>query len=101
MRDIPAYFPKILDPHPPPLGRFVLRSRHRNTCHVEQKAWIDAVIAGLDAFAAEYAGARPFARQLGTIPGSHDVENACDRGAGVSAGNTCGLLDGAGLETLA
>src|SRR5262249_10257532 len=57
--------------------------------------------AGLDAFAAEYAGARPFARHLGTIAGSHDVEDACNRGVRIGAGDTGRLLDGTSLEALA
>src|SRR5580704_2259329 len=37
------------------------------TCHGKQEAWIDTVVARLDAFPAEHAGRRPFARRVGTL----------------------------------
>src|SRR5262245_15478883 len=101
MRDIPADFPKILDTDSPSFGRFVPGTRHRNARHVQEKARVDTVIAGLDAFAAEYAGAGPFSRQIGSFASSDDVENARDRRPGIAARDACGLLDGTGLEALA
>src|SRR5262249_58431906 len=49
------------------IARLILAPRHRHPCHAEQEARIDAVVAGLDAFAAKHAGARPFARGVRAV----------------------------------
>src|SRR6202043_946671 len=51
---------------------------HGDARHRQQEAWIDTLIARLDAFAAEHAGLRPFARGFGAIPVAHDVDDAGD-----------------------
>jgi hypothetical protein len=61
MRDVARDQAEALDAGLALLARLVLRARHRDARHVEQKARIDAVVADLDALAREHAGARPFA----------------------------------------
>src|SRR5262249_9222381 len=46
--------------------------------HAEQETRIDAVVAGLDAFAGEYAGARPFARGVRTLARAQNIDDAGD-----------------------
>ena len=58
-------------------GEFVV-PRHGDPRHAEQEARIDAVVAGLDALAAEHAGIRPFARGFRAVAGAQNVENAAD-----------------------
>src|SRR5262249_13555245 len=57
------------------VGQLVLGLRHRDARHSKQKAWIDSVIARLDARAAKHAGRGPFARDLATLAGAQDVEH--------------------------
>jgi len=45
---------------------------------VQQKARIDAIIAGFDAFARKDAGIGPFARGLIAVAGSDNIDNAAD-----------------------
>ena len=52
--------------------------RHLDARHIEQEARIDAVVAGLDAFAGQEAPARPFARGLVAFAVAHDVDDAVD-----------------------
>src|SRR5580692_2004073 len=56
----------------------LLGVRHLDARHVKQEARIDAVVAGLDAFAGQQAPARPFARGLVALAVAHDVDDAVD-----------------------
>ena len=56
----------------------LLGMRHLDPRHIEQEARIDAVVAGLDAFARHQAPARPFARGLVALAVAHDVDDAVD-----------------------
>src|SRR5262249_37397249 len=59
-------------------ARLVPTARHRHSCHAEQKARIDAIVAGLDALAAEDASVRPFTRGLRPVAGPQNVDDAGD-----------------------
>src|SRR5712692_10089974 len=76
MGDLARDLAVALDALPALLGRLVLVSRHRDPRHPEQEARIDAVIAGLDAFAGQHAGARPFARRFRPVAGFQNVDDA-------------------------
>ena len=52
---------ETFNPGPALLRRFILLPRHGDPRHAEKKARIDPVVAGLDAFARQHAGIRPFA----------------------------------------
>jgi hypothetical protein len=82
------------------LARLVLAPRHRHPCHAEQKARIDAVVAGLDALAAEDASIRPFTRGLRAVAGPQNVDDAGDyrRWLGIDA---AGPGDRADLDAFA
>src|SRR5262249_22963767 len=58
--------------------QLLLLARHGDARHREQEARVDALVARLDAFAAEHAAARPFARRLDAGAAAHDVEHAGD-----------------------
>src|SRR5262245_465975 len=60
------------------LARLQRAPRHRHSRHAEHEPRIDAVVAGLDAFAGEHAGVRPFARRLGAGAGAQNVDDAGD-----------------------
>src|SRR5947209_4039243 len=60
------------------LARLVPAPRHRHPRHAEQKARIDAVVAGLDALAAEDASVRPFARGFRAVAGPQNVDDTGD-----------------------
>jgi len=60
------------------VARLVLAPRHRHPRHAEQETRIDPVVAGLDAFAGEHAGARPFARGVRAVAGAQNVDDAGD-----------------------
>src|ERR671935_460656 len=60
------------------LARLVSTPRHRHPCHAEHEAWIDAIVAGLDALAAEDASVRPFTRGLRAVAGPQNVDDAGD-----------------------
>jgi hypothetical protein len=63
------------------LCRRVGPARHLYPRHVQQEARIDAIVAGLDAFARENAGIGPFARGVIALAGAHNVDDAAnDRG---------------------
>jgi hypothetical protein len=81
MGDFARDLAESLDPVAALLARLVLASRHRHPCHAEQETRVDAVVAGLDAFAGEHAGVRPFARCIRAVTGSHNVDDAVDDGA--------------------
>src|SRR5262245_5218549 len=78
MGDLARDLAESLDAMAALVARLVFAPRHRHPCHAEQKTRIDAVVAGLDAFAAEHAGARPFARGVGTVAGAQNVDDAGD-----------------------
>src|SRR5262245_57763686 len=65
------------------LARLIAVPRHRHACHAKQKARIDAVVAGLDALAAEDASVRPFARGLRPVAGPQNVDDAGDHRGGL------------------
>src|SRR5262249_43999829 len=60
------------------LARLQRAPRHRHPRHAEHEPRIDAVVAGLDAFAREHAGVRPFARCFGPVAGAQNVDDAGD-----------------------
>src|SRR5260370_12333248 len=60
------------------LARLLPAPRHGDSCHAEQEARVDAVIARLDAFAREDAGVRPLARCFRTIASTHNVDDPVD-----------------------
>ena len=78
---------EAVDALPPPLRRLISVSRHRDPRHAKHEARIDAVVAGLDAFAGKHAGIRPLARGLRAVTGAQDVDDAGDHrdGLGVHA----------------
>src|SRR5580700_5322164 len=67
----------------------VLGSRHGDTRHAEQKARIDAVVAGLDAIAGTDAAARPLSRRLvaslAIMTLTQDIDDAADDAHGIVA----------------
>src|SRR5258706_8604428 len=63
------------------IARLIPPPRRGDSCHAEQEARVDAVIAGFDAFAREDAGVRPLARCFRTIAGSHNVDDPIDHRA--------------------
>src|SRR5262249_9775510 len=73
MGDLARDLAESLDPVAALVARLILAPRHRHPRHAEQKTRIDAVVAGLDAFAAEHAGARPLARGVRTVAGAPNV----------------------------
>src|SRR5262245_54724859 len=75
-RDIPTEIAEFFHALAAHVTQLVLSLCHRDPCHSKQKAWIDTVIARLNALAAEHAGRGPFARGLAALAGAHDVEHA-------------------------
>src|SRR5258707_1651059 len=63
------------------IARLIPAPRRGDSCHAEQKARVDAIIAGLDAFAREDAGVRPLARCFRTIARTHNVDDPIDHRA--------------------
>ena len=63
----------------------VLGAHHGDPRHVQQKARIDAVVAGLDAVAGEQAAGRPFARRVVAFAAAQNVDDAADDGNGIAA----------------
>ena len=59
-----------------PLVRRLVVSHHRKPRHRQQEARIDAVVAGLDAFAAGHAGLGPFLGFRRALAEAQDVEHA-------------------------
>src|SRR5580704_17521106 len=59
-------------------GRLTLGARHFDFGHVNKKPRIDPVIAGSDAFAAEYTAARPILSGFITLAVAQDVEDSRD-----------------------
>src|SRR5262249_60045575 len=78
MGDVVRDLAESLDAMAALLARLVLAPRHRHPRHAEQETRIDAVVASLDAFAGEHAGARPLARGLRTVAGAQNVDDAGD-----------------------
>src|SRR5262252_5590801 len=64
------------------LAHLLRAPRHCHPCHAEQKAWIDAVVTGFDALAAENASVRPFARGLRAVAGPQNVDDTGDHRGG-------------------
>ena len=91
---------EAVDPLTTSLRRFIPMSRHRDPRHAEHEARIDPVVAGLDAFAGEHAGIRPFARGLRAVAGAQDVDDAGDHSDGLGV-HAAGAGDRADLDTLA
>src|SRR5258707_15314492 len=60
------------------IARLIPAPRRGDSCHAEQEARVDAVIARLDAFAREDAGVRPLARCFRTIASTHNVDDPVD-----------------------
>src|SRR6266542_584430 len=87
MGDLARDLAESLDALAALVARLILAPRHRHPRHAEQEPRIDAVVAGLDAFAAEHAGVRPFARGLRAVAGSQNVDDPADHRArlGVNA----------------
>src|SRR6185295_20177807 len=98
--DVARDLAKAVDALTPPLRRLILVPRHRDPRHAEHEAWIDAVVAGLDAFAGEHAGICPFARRLGAVAGAQDVDDAGDHGDGLGV-HAAGAGDRTDLDALA
>ena len=67
VRDLARDLAKSFDPVAALRGRLVIVPRHHHPRHVEHEARIDAVVAGLDAFAGEHAGVRPLARRFRAV----------------------------------
>ena len=76
--DVLAELAEIHHALAPARRRLVAPARHRDPRHRQKEARIDALVARLDAFAAEHAGVRPPARRLRTFAGAQDVEYARD-----------------------
>ena len=98
--DVARDLAEAVDALTPPLRRLILVSRHRHPRHAEHEARIDAVVAGLDAFAAEHARVRPFARRLRAVAGAQDVDDAGDHGDGLGV-HAAGAGDRTDLDALA
>src|SRR6266849_9250911 len=96
-RHVLAQLAEIPDALPPARGHLVAALCHRDARHGEQEAWIDGLVAGLDAFAAEYAGRGPFARGFGPIAGAHQIEHAANDGFG-GGGHAGRVGDRTGLD---
>src|SRR6516162_10378648 len=60
------------------LDPWIRLARHFHPGYVQQKARIDSIIAGLDAFAGQDAGIGPFARGVVAVAGADDVDDAAD-----------------------
>ena len=84
----------VVDALAAPLGQFVLAFAHGDARHRQQEARIDAVVARLDALAAEHAGGRPFARSLRPFAGADDVEHAADDVGGLASAMPAGFTLG-------
>src|ERR1051325_4603243 len=82
------------------LARLIPVPRHRHPCHAEQKPRIDAVVAGLDTFAAEDASVRPSTGGIRPVAGPQNINDAGDhrRWLGVDA---AGPGDRADLDAFA
>ena len=98
--DVARDLAEAVDALTAPLRRLILVSRHRHPRHAEHEARIDAVVAGLDAFAAEHARIRPFARGLRAVAGAQDVDDAGDHGDGLGV-HAAGAGDRTDLDALA
>ena len=71
---------------------------------MQQKARIDAIIAGFDAFAGKDAGICPFPRGLIAASGSDNIDNAADNRGRIFqlvGGEPAGISDGSDLVTFA
>ena len=91
-----------------PRGQVGFLSPHRAARHGEQEARIDAVIAGLDAMAAQHAGGRPFPGSFRAVAAAHEIDHARDDIGGRGPGEVGGrhartdldafAASGAGIE---
>ena len=85
----------------PPCRQIVTGFGSRDARHGEQKAWIDAFVAGRNAFAAERAGLRPCPRRVGPVAVAKDIDDAADDIRRHSIRKPCGLHARAGLDAFA
>jgi hypothetical protein len=84
-----------------PVGQLASGLGEGEACHRQQEARIDAVIAGLDALAAEHARCGPSARRFGSIAAAYDVEHAADDVLRARIRDAGGFHAGADLDTFA
>ena len=99
--DVPADLAEACDALAPPLRQFMVGFGKGDARHRQQKARIDAVVAGLDTLAAEHAGGGPFARHFRPLAGAHDVEDAADDVAGADIRDPGRRDTGADLDAFA
>ena len=83
------------------LGRRIgLGPRHGDSRHAEKKARIDAIVAGLDAFARKHARVGPLARRFIALAETQNVDDAVDHVARLG-GDAAGSRDRTDFDAFA
>ena len=99
--DVPAGLAEFRHAVAATLGQVEILPPHRATRHRQEEARIDAIIARLDAGAAQHAGTCPLTRRFRSVAGPDQVDHAGNHGSRIGFGDAGGLNAGADLDALA